>query len=108
MSNCFDLSVGKERKKRQLAEERIEALERASRQLVQHYDSRFICLAKEVRLQSNVYHDYSSYLAIGEILDNGCTDWMYLNVMTAVVFVSMVARGCLELEGGSGSPQHGN
>lgn len=42
------IQVVKERKKRQLAEGRIEALERSSRQLTQHYDSRIIELAKQV------------------------------------------------------------
>ena len=40
--------VVKERKKRQLAEQRIEVLEKTSMKLIQHYDSRFIELAKEV------------------------------------------------------------
>lgn len=42
--------VVKERKKRQLAEHRIEALEKSSRELVHHYDSKFIQLAKQVSL----------------------------------------------------------
>ena len=41
-------AVVKERKKRQQAESRIEALEKSSRQLMQHYDGRIIELAKEV------------------------------------------------------------
>jgi hypothetical protein len=41
-------AVVKERKKRQLAEQRIESLEKTSRQLVQYYDLRFIELAKQV------------------------------------------------------------
>lgn len=38
----------KERKKRVLAERRIETLESSSRQLVQHYDARFVELARQV------------------------------------------------------------
>lgn len=40
----------KERRKRQLAERRIQAVEKNSRQLVQHYDARLIELAKEVSM----------------------------------------------------------
>ena len=40
--------VVKERKKRQLAEQRIEVLEKGSRQLKQHYDRRLVELAKQV------------------------------------------------------------
>lgn len=45
--SCMCIVV-KERKKRQQAESRIEALEKSSRQLVEHYDSRMIDLAKQV------------------------------------------------------------
>ncbi len=42
-------TVVKERKKRRLLEHRVEALEKASKEIVKHYDSRLIDLAKEVR-----------------------------------------------------------
>lgn len=44
----FIFAVVKERKRRQLAEARIEALEKSSRRLVQQYDRRIVELAKQV------------------------------------------------------------
>lgn len=48
VDGMHSIAVVKERRRRQLAEQRIECLEKNSRQLVQHYDLRFIEIAKQV------------------------------------------------------------
>ena len=56
--------VVKERKRRQLAEQRIEVLEKTSMKLIQHYDSRFIELAKEVSCMELAARSHAWYILV--------------------------------------------